>query len=219
MAVLVALTVVTVTLGVRNGRPSPPGTVTAPPSAGSGPAPLTGAIEPPHGTPPGTYITGRDQLVDGELRATIEPRGGRSLLAWRATSTEHRLSLSVSVRVAASPPAEVILICGTLSPGEKHLAASVDADGAWRIEANGQVMGRGAAPERRAELRETFVLRLDCVTDRSPTVATLQLNGTARGAAEGVEPFPIPFATFFAGTEGEEGFDIALSAFTVRRVG
>ena len=220
VAVLLALTVVTVTLAVRNDRPPPPAAVAAPPPPTSAPAPVDPLLHSSDfASRPGTNPTGPDRFVDGELHARIGGRGGRSLAAWRAPSNEHRLSLSVTARMVAAPPAEVVLVCGALTPGEKHLAASVAPDGAWRIEANGQVMGRGSAPERQAELQETFVLRFDCATDRSPTVATLLLNGTALGAAEALEPFPIPLATFFVRTEGEEGFDVAVRAFTVRRVG
>ena len=151
-------------------------------------------------------------LVDGKYAISV--RRLWSTIAWRAAG-RRRISIAVAARMNQAPDARLTVQCGLPAPGSKYLSASISPDASWEIRGNDRVLASGSATERDSELREAFVLRLDCVTDTSPTRAALFLNDALLGEGGGTGSFALDGAFLSATTEGQEPFELSISEVTV----
>lgn len=105
-------------------------------------------------------------VVGGEYRIAI--RGEWRVDVWRP-SGHGRISVEVAARIIQSSGLRLDIDCGFTAPGGTYLTASIRPDATWEISANNRVLASGPAPARAPELSEPFLLRMECVTDTSPT--------------------------------------------------
>ena len=228
---LVTACLAAVSLAVLTQRRQPTPTAAAPPSPPATASPTTapgnGRLGPElfrADFSPGwrsleteIYRTG---VVDGEFRVRINRgRAGWSGSVWAAPAPESRLSVSITARLPAEPLTRMGISCGEAVPGFKFLMGSVHPDGRWEVTAETRVTGSGSAPERRQELGEPFVMRMECVTDRNPTRVALFLNDRLLGEADGAEPFPVNSVGLSTSTSATAPYEVAVSALAVHRLG
>lgn len=203
-------------IGLLDERPRPTTTTaipSAPPSTGEPPpallyrADFTGPEWAPRDT-----ANARSGPVDGEYAISV--RRTWSTAFWKALGRS-RISVAVAARMSSTAGGRLTVHCGLPTQGNKFLTGSVRPDGSWEITGNDRVLATGAATERVSELREGFALRLDCVTDTSPTRATLFLNDRLLGVGDGTGAFALDGASVVATTEGDEPFEVSLREVTV----
>lgn len=145
----------------------------------------------------------------------IAVRGEWGVLVWRA-SGQRRVSISIAARIVQLSDFRLDVDCGLRIPGGKYLTGTIRPDASWEISANDRVLTSGSVPERQAELQEAFVLRMECVTDTTPTRAELFLNDVMLGAGDGTGSFPLNGVLF--GTLGKDVYELAVSAVVIRRM-
>lgn len=163
--------------------------------------------------PPQSSASLQSGVVDGEFR--VSARGIWTAQVFRP-SRHRRVSVSVAGRITTAVPGGLSIYCGASLPGDKHLTGTVRTDGSWEISANDRTLATGSAPERRNELREAFVLKLDCTTDTTPTRAVLSLNDRVLGTGEGTGSFPLNAVRVESAKPGPDPFEFTIKSVTVR---
>ena len=156
----------------------------------------------------------RAGVVDGEFH--VSTRLMWTALVWKPNGIR-RFSVSAAARITSADVGHLSIYCGapTLA-NDRFLQGIVRTDGSWEITANDRVLATGATPQRAHELREAFVLRLDCITDTSPSRAVLTLNDVVLGTGIGTGSFPPTAVYLDALNKGAEPLELVINSVTIR---